>query len=102
MSANEIERFRGDTYPIVVTIKENSNAVDLTGCTVKMTIGYSTPVTVTGSITDAVNGIVQFNFTESDVSKVGRFEYDIQVDTGSIKTTYVRDNFILKSDLTKP
>lgn len=98
---NEIKRYRGDTYPIIATLKENSIPVDLTNSTVKLTIGYNIPVTIIGNITDATNGVVQFEFGAAEVAVVGRFKYDIQAETGSYVTTYVKDNFILTDDITK-
>ncbi len=97
---NAIKRFRGDTYPLIVTLKENGSPVDLNGSTVKMTIGLSTPVTITGTLNDAAGGVVQFDFDQASVGTAGRFSYDIQVDDGSYITTYVKDVFELVEDVT--
>lgn len=96
---NSITRFRGDTYPLIVTLKENSLAVDLTTAVIKMSIKYSTSITITGTVTDASNGIVQFDFEPGDVDSVGRFAYDIQVEDGGYITTYVKDIFELIEDI---
>ena len=84
---NSIKRFRGDTYPLIVTLKENGVAVDLSTATVTMTIGLQTPVSIIATITDAVNGVAQFDFTQTEVGTAGRFSYDIQVDDGGYITT---------------
>lgn len=99
---NSIKRYRGDTYPIIATLSENKTPVDLTGSTIKLTISYNTPVTITATITDAINGEVRFDFTPADVDTAGTFNYDIQVeDAGGIVTTYVKDIFELTDDVTK-
>ena len=95
-----IKRFRGDNYPIEVTIKKNGTPVDLSNATVKLTIGLDTPVTTTGTVTDASGGVVQFDFNQSAVGTAGRFVYDIQVEDGGIITTYVKDIFELLEDIT--
>ena len=99
-SDNKITRFRGDTYPLVITLKENGVAVDLSGATVRMTIGLDTSVLCDADITDATDGIAQFNFDESHVGNVGIFSYDIQVISGGFITTYVKDEFELIQDVT--
>mgnify|MGYP000026362679 CR=1 FL=1 len=97
---NMIQRFRGDTYPLIVTLKENGSAVDLTTATVRMTIGLDTPSTITATATNAAGGEVRFDFTQTEVGTAGRFSYDIEVTDGSIVTTYVKDIFELIEDVT--
>ena len=97
---NSIKRFRGDNYPLIVTLKENGTPVDLSTATIKLTIGLDTPVTTTGTVTDASGGVVQFDFDQSAVGTAGRFAYDIQVEDGGIITTYVKDIFELLEDVT--
>ena len=95
-----IRRFRGDTYPLSVILKENGTAVDLSTATVRMTIGLAAPITLTGTITDAAGGIVQFDFDQTAVGTAGRFNYDIEVTDGGVITTYVKDIFELIEDVT--
>ena len=97
---NTIKRFRGDTYPLVVTLSENGVAVDLSTATVTMTIGLDVPVGITATITDAAGGVAQFDFTQTEVGTAGRFSYDIQVTDGGYITTYVKDIFELVEDVT--
>ena len=97
---NSIKRFRGDTYPLIVTLKENGVAVDLSTAVVKMTIGLETPLSITASITDAAGGVAQFDFDQTHVGTAGRFSYDIQVEDGGYITTYVKDIFELVEDVT--
>ena len=100
VSDNKITRFRGDTYPLIITLKENGVAVDLTGATVRMTIGLDSSVLCDAVITDETGGVAQFNFDESHVGSVGIFSYDIQVISGGYITTYVKDEFELIQDVT--
>jgi len=100
-NSNTIKRFRGDTYPLVVTLKENGTPVNLTTATVVLTIAMDPNVTVPAVKTDAAGGKVQFNFTAGMVSDAGRYEYDIQVTDGGIITTFVKDAFELIDDVTK-
>ena len=99
MSANKIERFRGDTYPLIVTLKENGNPVDLSSSTVTMSLKMGTLISIVATVTDAVAGISRFDFSESIVSTEGKFKYDISVDDGSHITTYVKDDFVLVGDV---
>ena len=98
---NMITRFRGDNYPLIVTLKENGNPVDLTNATVRLSIGFDTVIVLTAIITDAVNGVAKFEFPVHSVDKVGRFPYDIEVNDGGYITTYVKDIFELIDDVTK-
>ena len=103
---NEITRFRGDTYPLIVTIKENGIAVDISTAVTKMTIAFidedkvSAPVTIIGTNVDGSLGRVSFAFIPEVVNVVGKFFYDIQVDSGGYKTTYVKDIIIFLRDVT--
>ena len=101
MSDNTITRFRGDTYPLIVTLSENGVPVDLTAViSVKLTISLDTPVTILGTVTDAPNGEVTFAFDQTAIGVAGIFEYDIQAEDASYVTTYVRETFRLLEDLT--
>lgn len=97
---NSIKRFRGDTYPLIVTLTENDVAVDLTTAEVKMTIGLTVPVSIVASLLDATAGVAQFEFDQTHVGTAGRFSYDIQVTDGAYITTYVKDIFELVEDVT--
>ncbi len=94
-----ITRYRGDTYPLVVTLKENGVAVDLSGATVNMSLALPIAVVITATITDAANGEAQFEFTQAHIGEVGRFVYDINVDDGTYITTYVKGILELTSDV---
>ncbi len=95
---NEITRFRGDTYPIIITIKENGVPLDLSTAVSKMTIAFtdSPPVTIIGTnVTESV-GAARFEFSDDIADNVGKFFYDVQVEDGGYRTTYTKNiiNFI--------
>ena len=79
METTNIERRRRDTYPETAVILNDGSPMDLTSCTVIMTIKYDTPIVITAIIDDAPTGAVSFHFTEDDVFTAGTYEYDIQV-----------------------
>ncbi len=95
---NEITRFRGDTYPIMVTIKENGIPIDLATAVCKMTIAFSDLeiVTIIGTNVSSSEGMARFDFTEEIADHVGKFFYDIQVESGGYRTTYAKNvvNFL--------
>lgn len=101
-----IERYRGDTYPIRMTLNKKvdgaTSPVDLTGSTVVMSIGLASgKETIDAAVIDAVNGKVQFPLTPSQVSTVGISPYDVQLtDAAGYITTFVKDDFVLIKDLT--
>ena len=98
--SDKIKRYRGDTYPEIVTITDGGTAMDITGAIGVLTLNYSTPVSITATITDATNGVVKFDFLATQVADVGRFTYDIEVtySDGTI-ATHARDEFVLLVDI---
>jgi len=102
MGIDKIERFRGDTHPETMTIKDDGAAIDITGATIEMTINYDTPKKITATITDAANGKVSFPFVAGDVPTAGLFKYDVQVTLSSGEiSTHAKDDFELLEDITK-
>ncbi len=96
-----IQRFKGDTYPLVVTLKVNNTVVDLTGATTEMHIvGQSKNLTIVGTSATPTNGSVSFAFLDADVDTAGAYEYDIEVtDSGGLITTFVKGEFSLVEDV---
>lgn len=93
----DILRARGDTYANIVVVTDAVGAaVDITGYSFLMTIDPSkAPVDntnnlfqLTGIITDAPNGRVEFEPTAIQTDLVGSYFYDIQMtdDAGRIRT----------------
>lgn len=96
--AENIRRKQGDTYPIEATILDSSgSAYDLTGVTeVKLGVDQrdalvvsDTPdLVVTGSVTDAVNGLVEFPLSAPDAAlAVGTYNAEIQMLDGAFIIT---------------
>lgn len=108
---SEIVRYRGDTYPIEMTVLQDDLPMDITGCSFTFTVdSRKSPADDTtnlfqliGTIEgDPVNGVVIFEPTDTDVDYVGKFYYDLQVtDTSLKKRTIAKDRFTLVQDITK-
>lgn len=77
---------RGDTVYASVAVKDPFNeAVDLTDCTVVLSLrsAAGTLVTVSGIIADALAGLVAFELTPTNTATAGSYRYDIQVTTSN-------------------
>jgi len=99
-----IKRVRGDNYPIEATLKVNGVAVDLTGSTVTFSYlksGATTAVSISGTITNAPAGKVQFLPLSTDFIEVGTYKYDIQRVASGITTTHVIGQLIIEDDVSK-
>lgn len=108
---SDIIRFRGDTTVIQRTIKNDAGAVlNIAGWTLWLTINAEArPSDVTnemaqmsGTVTDAPNGVVEFQPTADQVDYVGVFFFDIQaIDASGVKSTLNHARFIFLQDITK-
>jgi hypothetical protein len=111
-----INYFRGDSYPIAITVKDNltGEPIDLAGATLTMTVDRrenptddTTKVfTISGATqTPTSSGRVLFTPTTSNSANIGNFFYDIQMSTGSgpstIIRTIVKSKFFITQDITK-
>lgn len=105
-------RRRGDTAPdkLIIKNKTTQAVTDITGFQFKMTVhSAQDPVDettqlyqLTGTITDAVNGKVEFEPTEIQADRVGEFYFDIeQLDAAGKKLTIVVGGYEYKQDYTK-
>jgi len=76
-----------------VTCKRvNGTAINVTGYTVKLQVenlSTGTEIEVTGSLVDAVNGVVSF-LIDTTIATAGEYMGEIQLSSGS---TYVEDSF---------
>jgi hypothetical protein len=73
---------QGDTRnALEAHLKENGVTIDLTNCTVNFILHDDDTVLINRSatITDATNGIVVMNFTESELDNIGEFEGEFKV-----------------------
>lgn len=103
---------KDDTFQgVQFTLEENSSPVDLTGASIRMMLkidATSAPALTVSTpssgltITDAVNGI--FEFDEQIISvDAGQYLYDIEVtDSGGKVTTYVSGTWLICQDITTP
>jgi hypothetical protein len=108
---SDITRRRGDTYADKFTIADSAGApVNITGCTFKMTLDTRPEPTddttkvyqLTGVITDATNGIVEFAPTSMQANQLGFFYYDVQMTdaVGRVRTIVVA-KYAYMQDITK-
>lgn len=105
----DITRYRGDTKSFRVVITDNGEPIDLTACTVKLTVNSNLNPTdsstqlfqLTGTFTDPTNGIAVFSIG-SNADHVGYFFFDIQV-TDNIGETFTvtKGAFTMLQDITK-
>jgi len=106
--ADKIKLVQGDTRPAIQVTLTDSNtgtAINITGATVVMffrAAGISGILdTLTGVITDAVNGKVAFNWNSTTLATaVGNYEGEVQVtfSDGGIQSTYALLKFIVRAD----
>lgn len=99
----EIERPRGDTYPLKVGIRLDGVLQDFSSSEIKMSYKRSTDViTVVGApISDDLKFNIMFTFTVDQVNEAGKFPYDIQVITAGVVRTYIIDEIEFLEDVTK-
>ena len=98
----KIIRYRGDNYPIEAKLTRNGSW-SLDGSTVKITIVFNddgVDNTVTGTVTDEPNKIVEFATTSAIINSVRDGTYDIQVDDGSYIYTHLSGEISIISDIT--
>ena len=103
---------RGDTVPWTFTIKDSSGtAVDITGFSFLLTVdpsdepadALSNLFQLTGTITDAVNGVVQFQMSAGQADQTPAvYYYDLQMTDGlAAIRTVAKGEFEFKQDITK-
>lgn len=110
---NAITFFRADSYPITITItyKATSLPVNLSGCTLLLTVdslkapvGETTQIfQVPGIISDAENGVVYFTPSIANTTQTPKkYYYDIQITdaTGNVRTI-AKSTFTITMDITK-
>ena len=110
----------GDTLPVLyLNLKDSNSAavgqildesdpntwqpIDLTGATVRLKIrevGSTTiKTTITGSVTDAVNGRVAFQWNSQALNAAGVYEAEIEMENSSgIQTVYDLIKLRVRSD----
>jgi len=108
-----ITMYRGDGYPITLTLTDKTTgaAIDLTGCSLVMTVDTlesppdsSTKLFDVNGVLDAdpTTGRVSFTPNPSDVAIPGSYFYDIQLTNanGHVRTV-VKSTFAVSQGITK-
>lgn len=111
---NEIEYYRGDFYPKVMTIKDKATKipVDLTGATLVMTVNTEKdPVDTTNELfkisgvidADPTTGKVSFTPTAENTDQPkAKYWYDISMETAGVSArTIVKAPFVISMDIGK-
>ena len=115
MASNQkLERFRGDTKAHLFTIKTaKGNAIDITGFTFRLTVNTDENPTVaqpgtvlftlTGTITDATRGQVEFAPTAMEADQTpATYYYDVEMtDVASRIDTIAKGEYLFKQDISK-
>lgn len=103
---------RGDdeTFRITITDEDSGLPIDITGCTITLTLrlSYSAAVFLTKSfsLTDPENGIADVTIVSSDTSGLTagvehKYKFDIELtNLDTTKETLVKGNFIITPDVT--
>lgn len=106
----DIERKRGDTYPIEIVVNADGAPLNVTGTSLILTVDpEKAPLTaaanlfqLNGVVTDGPNGRVAFTPTPVQMDHVGKFYFDIQMTDGTgAKRTVAEGKFIFTQDITK-
>ena len=98
---------RGDTTTLKVVVYNNGSVFNLTGYTPVLTVKTSKDSTtnviqVTGSVTDATNGVVTFSLSSSDTSvDCSTYYYDVQVSNSSNTYTVLNSTFTVTGDVNR-
>lgn len=114
MSSNSaaITFFRGDSYPILVTLRDKSTGqpLNLTGATLILTVDTlvdppdaTTKIfALTGTLSATpADGTVSFTPTSANTATVGQYWYDVQLAQGGTVRTVVKNRFTITQDITK-
>jgi hypothetical protein len=105
-----INRFRGDTAPIRITVREGRTAKDITGHSFVMTVddtrlppveGATPLFSMAGVLSDPTGGVVSFSPAAADVDRAGSFWFDVEMTAPDGKETTVgKGRFVLVHDIT--
>lgn len=106
-----IERFRGDTKPFSLLLSDSGSPLNLTGCSVKLTVNKQSNPTdtsmqvfqLTGALSGTpTDGVVEFSLTDTQADNVGHFYFDVEVvDAQTKKFTVAKGVFQFQQDITK-
>lgn len=106
-----ITRYRGDTAPDTGYAAIDGVALNVTGCSFKLTVDpEKAPVSdannlfsLSGEAVDPLTGKIKFPITDIQADQPpGKYWYDIQmIDGAGLKRTIALDRYIILQDITK-
>lgn len=95
----EITRYKGDTDPIVFTIKKNGVPLDITGSSFTLSYGgASGTVTLPGTLLEPTGGKVSFAVGAGDFPTVKIYKYKVVKTDGSIVKTIIKSSVVIIDD----
>lgn len=81
-----MRRYRGDTKPELLAVKQNGAAIDITDCTFVMSFSRlhdpsegDVELAIAGAVKSATDGLVEFPFPSNEL--IGVYFYDVQMTT---------------------
>ena len=87
---------------------DDSGPLDLTEQSISSQLrkhaGSNTKISFTTTKTDAVNGQLKISLTSTqttNISKPGRYVYDVVIDSGSVKTRVIEGSVLVREGVTK-
>jgi hypothetical protein len=104
----DINRTRGDTWSVVANVQKNGVALDISGCSFVLTAsdhenpndGYTPAFSIVGTITDAVAGKVEFEWTATEADYETTLWYDVKmIDAASKIFTLGKGRIIYKAKI---
>ncbi len=103
---NDIDRVRGDDYPLIITLTEDKKPIPLKVediVTIRVKKEDGTIATHAGAVSNVAIAEVTFDMKADEgielVKDAGRFSYDIKVNDGEYTTTYSVAIFEVQRDL---
>lgn len=107
----DITTTKGDTIAWTLTLVDRDGvAINLTALTVKLTVDprqsptddHSLLFQLTGTVTSAAAGIVQFQLSDVQANQVpGTYHYDVEVQDASLHSrTVLRGKWVIEPDIT--
>lgn len=106
----DVERFRGDTFPLQLQLTEDGTAVDVTGWAGKLTVNTEEAPSDTANqlfdvdmvVDDAATGKVSFTPTTGDADQTpGIYYYDVQITSPAGIATRLKGRWTVLQDITK-
>lgn len=109
--SEDITTTKGDTVAFTMTFSDSAGTpINLTGYTVELTVDprraptddHSKLFSLVGTITNAAQGIVQFQLSDVQANQpAGTYYYDVEIQDASLHSrTVLRGKWIVEADIT--